>query len=291
MPTKITAGFVGVPFVEEEVMMAYDRQFVLAIMDGRHPIREIDGKVTLPFNSEYKIRLKNKNNVRAKARVWIDGRKVSNLGDFILNPGETLDLERFLDDSMSEGNRFKFVPLSDSRVNDPTDSENGIVKVEFYREQVLKLDWNIPPIEVKPLPTYPRGGPAYPAYPFYGGPDYTLTSTPVPTNYIRSSCSMRAVSNSVNYVAPVQEHGQAGATVEGSNSNQKFTEGHDFNTEIYPITLTLKIQGPRKLPVVTKPDSKPRERIRFCGSCGRRRYRQDRFCRRCGWQFPIRRKR
>ncbi len=262
-------------------MMAYKTDFVLCVLHEKAPLREIGGKVTLPFNSEYKIRLKNKNNVRAKARVWIDGRKVSNLGDFIIHPGETLDLERFLDDSMSEGNRFKFVPLSDSRVNDPTDSENGIVKVEFYIEQVFKLDWSIPPIKINPLPTYPRGGPAYPTYPFYGGPDYTLTSTPVPASSIRSSCSTTTVSNNVNYVAPVQEHGQAGATVEGGNSNQRFVEGADFITDICPTTLTLKIKGPR-----TKSDndtSRPRRKARFCGGCGTERLRRiDKFCRGCG---------
>jgi hypothetical protein len=105
-------------------------------------VREIHGKVSIPFHSEYKVRLKNKSgNLRAKARVWIDGRKVSNLGDFILHPGETLDLERFLDCDMDTGNRFKFVPLSDSRVNDPTDSGNGTIKVEFYREQEFVINW------------------------------------------------------------------------------------------------------------------------------------------------------
>ena len=120
-------------------MMAYDSQFVVVVLHDGHPVREINGTASVPFNSEYKIRLKNKHSyLRAKARVWVDGRKASNLGDFILNAGETLDLERFLDSDLDSGNRFKFVPLSDGRVNDPTDPSNGVIKVEFYRERELK---------------------------------------------------------------------------------------------------------------------------------------------------------
>ena len=110
-------------------MMSYSEQFVLCVLHNGSPIREIDRAVSLPYHSEYKVRLKNKHAfLRAKARVWIDGRQVSNLGDFILGPNETIDLERFVTESMTTGKRFKFVPLDDGRVNDPTDPENGIIK-------------------------------------------------------------------------------------------------------------------------------------------------------------------
>ena len=99
-------------------MMAYDNQFVICVLHNGRVLRESNrGMVHIPYNGQYKIRLKNKHTyLRAKARVSVDGRSVSNLGDFILQAGETLDLERFLDYSMSEGSRFKFVPLSDERV-------------------------------------------------------------------------------------------------------------------------------------------------------------------------------
>ncbi len=80
-------GFAEIPFVGDTMM--YDSQFVICILKNGSPVREIDGKVTLPFHSEYKVRLKNKHsNLRAKAKVWNDGREVSNLGDFILKPNE-----------------------------------------------------------------------------------------------------------------------------------------------------------------------------------------------------------
>ncbi len=258
----------------------YNQQFVLAVLNNGSPVREINGKVTLPFGSEYKIRLKNKNTVRANARVYIDGRKVSGLGDFILHAGETLDLERFLDESMAEGNRFKFVPLSDSRVNDPTDSNNGIIKVEFYLEEVFKIDWNIPIYPIyPPKPVYPISPTPYP------NPGYRGTGT-----FTVSNSAVGDVSNfNINHVSANVDTGQAGATVEGGQSNQKFVEGDYFNTSTLPTTLTLKIQGPREHAVSPRPN--PRPQRRFCSSCGSGRRKSDKFCSGCGARFPTKRRR
>ncbi len=274
--------------------MMYNQQFVLAILNEGSPVREIAGGVTLPFNSEYKIRLKNKNNVRTKARVWVDGRKVSGLGDFILHEGETLDLERFLDASMSQGRRFKFVPLSDGRFNDPTDPDNGIVKVEFYKELAIKIDFIDFKNPIKPLPTYPVD-------PYYPSNMHTSNHTVTDTNSGRGSSagslgvsSSRLIGASTSYYAfnSLPSKGQAGATVEGGNSNQTFTEGDDFETDAFPVTLTLRIQGPRTRTVSPKPQPQPSPQPRrFCNSCGARRKRSDNFCSGCGKKFHNKRRR
>ena len=261
-------------------MMAYDRQFVLSIIHNGSPVREINGKVTLPFNSEYKIRLKNKHTyLRAKARVWVDGRKASNLGDFILNPGEKLDLERFLDESMVSGNRFQFVPLSDSRVNDPSDYENGIIKVEFFREidknNTITIDPSIiPTTPIKPGPWDTGSGPYYwndtntTTGNWSNRTKVSYTSNPIPTTNVVNTCVS-----------------QDGATVEGSHSNQRFVEGSHFQTEISPITLRLKLQGPKTRRRTTNTDSQEPTKARFCSQCGSRRMRGAKFCHRCGHAY------
>ena len=268
-------------------MMAYGDGYALCVLHDGSPVREIHGKVSIPYHSEYKVRLKNKNNVRAKARVWIDGRKVSNLGDFILHAGETLDLERFLDSSMSHGNRFKFVPLSDSRVNDPTDSENGIIKVAFYSEVARVI--------IRDIPWHLRSGPQ----PCGASGDYTDTAvncqyTPnfdTGGNLIGSrtttSSQIKSGSSSVKraHAANYMSQDTAGATVEGSNSNQQFTSGDYFETETSPTVLTLRIKATEyRRPAEIAPDSRPRPtKERYCRSCGRRRQRvTDKFCPRCG---------
>lgn len=258
-------------------MMAYDSQFVICVLYKGSPVREIGSTVHLPFHSEYKIRLKNKQPaLRAKARVWVDGRKVSNLGDFILQAGETLDLERFLDQSMTEGNRFKFVPLSDGRVNDPTDPENGIIKVEFYRERPL---WQF---DIKPLITksHPGGTNGW-----YNGPTYYTNCSS--QGLSGGGTSSRTFSNVMTYAA--EGPASIGATVEGSVSGQSFVYGSDFDTELFPVTLTLQLKGLERVSweeELPRPRGIKRRVIRFCPHCGRRRHRQaDHFCQRCGTAY------
>ncbi len=272
--------------------MAYDEQFVLCVLHKGSPVREIGGTIHLPFNSDYKVRLKNKNSVRAKARVWIDGRQVSNLGDFILQPNETLDLERFLDQSMTSGNKFKFVPLGDGRVNDPTDLENGIIKVEFYKE--------IQPYFPNPRKSFIRSN-THKSYGF--GPEISGTNanwqyTPTFTTGGKGT----ACSTSVNYVSsnslmPICDSyisEDAGATVEGGHSGQSFVYANDFPTETHPTTLTLRVRGLKEGSFCTEPiqydwqhkkGEHPKKRIKFCPNCGAKRHGMAKFCASCGTAY------
>lgn len=267
-------------------MMAYDSQFVLCVLHNGSPVREIGGTAHLPFHSEYKIRVKNKHSfLRAKARVWVDGRPVSNLGDFILQPNETLDLERFLDEAMDSGRRFKFVPLGDGRVNDPTDPENGIIKVEFYREK----RWDPPRITRPPMKRISYGA----------QPDWTYnqsnTAGPILTGGGRTSCSVNYMSGTISSSIsleqlPLADEG-AGATVEGGHSGQNFVYGSDFPTESYPVTLRLNIRGletgrwENEFEIAPSP-RQPKKMIKFCPNCGAKRHRMaDKFCHRCGTAY------
>ena len=133
----------------------YSNKFVLSIIHDGYPIKESgsysDKRIALPFDSEYKIRLKNKNDKSCTARVFIDDKQVSKLGDFIIQSNGTIDLERFVDSSLERGKKFKFVSLDHPDVDDPTSSENGIIKVEFRlarRENGIKI--SIPPVTYKP---------------------------------------------------------------------------------------------------------------------------------------------
>ncbi len=268
-------------------MMAYDSQFVLCVLHNGSPIREIGGVTHLPFHSSYKVRLKNKNAfLRAKAKVWIDGRQVSNLGDFILNPNDTLDLERFLDESMTSGRRFKFVPLEDGRVNDPTDPENGIIKVEFYRERPYTPRPPIRPIRK----SYGLGsGGSGTASPIW---QYTHPTTLGSSTLGGGGATSCYASNNIMPVAASYVPEDAGATVEGGHSGQSFTYGSDFQTESRPVTLTLRIRGldRREMDWEDRPSrsKKQKKRIRFCPSCGAKRHGMAKFCASCGTAYHSR---
>ncbi len=263
--------------------MAYDSQFVLCVLHKGAPVREIGGKVHLPFHSDYKVRLKNKNAfLRAKARVWIDGRQVSNLGDFILKPNETLDIERFLDERMDKGRKFKFVPLSDGRVNDPTDAENGIIKVEFYREK----QWDPP--RRGPFTISSEKG-SFSPHSADANWVYTSTTPLGSINLGGGTTSSCYVSNSVSSTNDSYIPVNAGATVEGGHSGQQFTYAVDFQTETYPTTLELRIRGIDRSEMdwedLPGNPGRPKKRIKFCPNCGAKRHGMVKFCGSCGTAY------
>lgn len=119
--------------------------FTLTVLKDGNPVREFSSQVAIPFNTEFKLRLKNNNHRRCSATIWIDGAKVSEMGEFIIRGNDKLDLERFLNESLTEGKRFKFVPLSHPDVDDPNRVENGIIKVEFRLErlqEIMPKEWH-----------------------------------------------------------------------------------------------------------------------------------------------------
>ena len=199
--------------------------FVVNVVQHKEIIKEFSHEVAIPFNSEYEIRLKNTHDRRATARVYIDGVKVSALGDFVIPPKADIDLERFLDRSLTEGKRFKFVPLSHPEVNDPYSSENGIIKVEFRMEKKL------PELILSPqyYERYPWGL-SNNTLPVEGSTTLGLTETSTLTSF--TSDSFNASNTACS----------AGATIGGSMSDQTFSRIH-FDVEDEAVVLTLRMVG------------------------------------------------
>lgn len=254
-------------------MMAYQNDYVLSIIHNGKPVREFaeSGSRTcaVPFGSEYKIRLKNKTNKRAKAKVTIDGMSIMTHGDgcIVLHPNQTVDLERFVDD-LNSGNRFKFISLDEGtqsgEIQDPTSQDNGVIKVEFYPEDdSWKWNWyNQNNITLTSGAAY---GTTLQNNAYYGilnqSGDLTLSSGQLSTSNVNSAfinsstCSTKGTDclnvNSFNTVltnnasTPAQCVAEAtkGATVEGSQSGQAFQYTTDFNTVGCTI-ITLKLRGP-----------------------------------------------
>jgi len=195
-----------------------DKGFVLNVLQGNVPVREIaeDGKrrAAIPFDTEYKLRLKNANARRCTARVKIDGALVSKLGDIIVDSNGHLDLERFLDASLSEGKRFKFVTLEHPDVDDPKRVENGLIEVEFRLEKervyIQQPNYFIPPNQ-------------YYFTNSWGFGDIIFTTT---------DCSA-----TINCSATMP-----GATVGGSQSQQSFHKA-TMDTEEKVVTLKLWLRG------------------------------------------------
>lgn len=203
------------------VILAVNKEnFVLNVFNDEYPVKEIDGKVTIPFDSEYCLFLRNGNDRDCTAKIWIDGALVSNFRDFIIEANSELNLERFVTESMQEGKRFKFVLLDNPEVDDPERKENGIVKVEFRLEKQYKYiapDFRI--LEYKNI--WQSNGNINTTLEFDGNSGWSRDSN--------INCSVTCSSSS-------------GATIAGSESKQSFHYAN-IDVENEPTILTLKIMG------------------------------------------------
>lgn len=255
----------------------YKDKFVLSIIHDGHPVKETgrnyDRKVAIPFDSEYKILLKNKNDRGCTAKVFIDGRPVSQLGDFIINSHDSLHLERFLDSSLKKGKKFKFVPSTHPDVDDPTSSQNGIIEVEFrLAKKPLNDLIKIQPIRVPPPSPEPRCPDIY--YKKYSDWTYIPDSTTVPDfttvwdwgNATASYMCSNMMDSDVNIAD--------GATVEGGLSNQEFVYGH-IEVESRCVTLRLKMVG-------ISNENHERFNYIYCRKCGVQVKKKDKYCFNCG---------
>jgi len=256
----------------------YRDKFVLSVIHDGHPVKETGQKWTreaaIPFDSEYKIRLKNKNDRSCTARVFIDGKKVSNLGDVIVTAGGTIDLERYIDRSLVQGKKFKFVPLDHPDVDDPTTSSNGAIEVEFRKakhQNGIKLDhdWNWP--DFNWAPPYREDN---------NGPTWTFSGGDVDGTAGAMGDSVQCYSGVVGNLKSSRSFVSAGATVGGSKSNQQFSYSN-LEVEDYVVILKLKIVGieeGRKRSWREVRSAKDR----YCTQCGKRIKRIDKYCSECG---------
>jgi len=198
-----------------------DNEFTLSIVHDGYPVREIDKRVAIPFDTEYLIRLKNEHDRKCTAKVFIDGTPVSKLGDFILGAKAEIDLERFLDSSLTEGKRFKFVRLSHPDVDDPNREENGIVRVEFRLEEEPKV--------------YIQSGNIIIRY-----PDSARWLELDNKSNIRFMDGEATYTNDTSVLCSNTSSTEPGATIAGSESNQTFYWSHmDVEDQVYALELRM----------------------------------------------------
>ena len=89
--------------------------------------------IVMPFNTEYGFLVKNQNNCRVMVDIDIDGTNVTS-GGLILNANSSEIIERFVDNAR----KFKFVRASHEAVADPTNPDNGEIRVRITREMQVR---------------------------------------------------------------------------------------------------------------------------------------------------------
>lgn len=275
--------------------MMYNNKLAVAIKSNGKVLREFGENVYVPFGSEYTILIKNLNSVRALVKVSIDSNDVGDGVEFVIPPNDSVELERFIKNgNMDKGNRFKFIERTESvEEHRGIDVEDGLIRVEYKFEtpvNYMNLFDTYRDVCKSPEPWW---GPYQPQVfynstgnPPHGGAQYTTCSTSgALRNFNSQNVGSVVDSWSVEQEAEANAN-DAGITVPGSVSEQKFQKAASFLTENESHVIVLKMLGETednkrvRKPVTVK--AKPK-----CVTCGKKNKATAKFCTECGTSLTI----
>ena len=238
----------------------YESKMAAAIKVKGKVLREFKDTVHMPFGGEYSILLKNLNTTRAVVNVYIDGEDQAP-GGIVINAGQEIDLERSIKNgNLTEGNRFKFIERTGAvEAYRGIGIEDGLVRIEFQFEQprpIVNRSW---------LQASGSSG----IYPQSG--------------ILRSSTADWAgPAGSVNCSATSYSANDAGITVPGSKSEQRFTTTYIDTLETAKHSMVFKLLGGEAVKEAITVKHKPK-----CTSCGKQNKAHAKFCVECGTALEI----
>lgn len=240
--------------------MVYSNNCVLAVLVNGTPCNELaNGSVPIPFNSEYTIRVRNKDKKRrVVAKVFVDGENVAE-GGIIVPPNSYVDLEGPVD----LHKRFKFVSLDspdavDFGKNGPnTDKSKGVIEARFHFEKEVKTTeehhhhhyhdwpWWLPPTRPYQVPYRPvwRGNGIVRTSGFKGSSNIGMSLDNNSLNDTLGFCEQDVTRAAAcfNAVNACSTQLQDGCTVEGSYTNQSFNTMHlDYEPEATVLKIFLQ---------------------------------------------------
>lgn len=267
----------------------YKEKMVVCLKNNGKILREKDGIVKIPFNSEYSIMIKNLESRKAQVKISIDGTDVLNGQSLLVNPNDTTELEGFLNDCIAK-NRFKFIQkskeISDFRGDRIDDS---LIRIEFQYEkmkpvtQEINYKYNYYPVWNQPY--YEPYKPTWIGTSTYTT-DLTINCNNIkPTDLTIKSFNKNSQNQETFYVSNCSLDSlntfEDGITVKGNEINQEFTYGSIGELEAQSHTIILKLVGHNDVgkqvdKVVTTKDKYQ------CSSCGKVSKSDNRFCGRCG---------
>lgn len=290
----------------------YHEKMAVAIKTKGKVLREFNrDTVYIPFGEEYSILIKNLNTVKALVNISIDGTDVADNNSFVVEGNSELEVTRFVKNgNLKKGNRFKFIERT-AGVEQArgVQVEDGLIRVEFSYEKVIpKPDtvwinqWNVYRDKCP--------SPQFPSYPPFSPFTYTTCSSGE-SGLLRglSGSSFNAVANGAvggsadvaQYSAEVKcanvnsftmsanaavPQNDAGITVAGSVSDQKFHEASSFVTESASHAIVFKLfgfsEGGKQVsqPITVKSKQK-------CTTCTKVNKATAKFCVECGTSLEI----
>lgn len=293
--------------------MMYNEKLVVCVKSNGKVLREFKDKIYLPYGSEYSVFVKNLNTVRALVHIYIDGNEVID-GGLIIDAGKETNIERSVKNgNLDKGNRFKFIERTD-RIEQTrgVGTEDGLLRVEFQFEapkpawvNSLPKRWDDPgyypswpsrPIifgnstgDYVPLKGNTISGNADDSSEKYGAMGAvcgSATSATYSTNSVLRGSAQSMMNQVVGTTSVSMDFNDAGITVPGSVSDQKFSIGHIGALEPTKHVIVLRLLGEDpnakqvQKPVTVK--QKPK-----CTTCGRVNKATSKFCVDCGTSLEI----
>jgi hypothetical protein len=266
--------------------MTHKKNFVVAVKVNGKVLRESNDRVELPFGSEYSILLKNLDSVRMQARIYIDGTDAVDW--VIINPNSSVEIERFLKvaGSLDKGNRFKFIEMTDKiEEHRGIKADDGLIRVEFKREKVFEF-----PKTVVHYHTYPYQNPWHERYPYGYTPNWNISTTASAAGGLITRSSHTTFSSSsasanpapivaMNMMSAQANVNDAGITVPGSISDQKFVSVQGFDTEQSEVVVLHLVGKKAGAPVQV---AKTVHMMLQCETCGKTSKSSAKFCKECG---------
>lgn len=257
----------------------------IAVKKNVVKVYEVDkeNKVFLKDGTEFEIELFNPTRDVILCKFKLNG-KFTNDGGLILNPGQRVFLERYLD----EDKKFLFETYKIDNTPEALQAihDNGRIEVFFYKEVANNFSITY----TQPFST----GVTYGEYFYYSntGPstqeplfnDITTKATPTQqtfTNDISSSVvSFSNVSDSVSKVSYNigRKEKETGRVEKGSKSEQLLGYANRYFSNVSFHSVSIKI-----LPDVEKIyETDDLKHKKYCPECGSKLKPTDKFCSQCG---------
>lgn len=306
--------------------MMYSNKLAIAVKSNGKVLREFGDTVYVPFGTEYTLLIKNLNSVRVQVRVSIDGQNATEGVSLVVQPNSELELERFIKGAnMSKGNRFKFIERTASvEQHRGIGVTDGLIRIEYEFEKpyvaptvtywpliaprkewvkeerwvekeryLSDMIWNsvgtaglsgdnvsgtitTTSDELRPITKGVMRG--------------LINSASASASFSAAPQSMymaqNAISPTMDSYSPKEVENEAGITVAGSVSDQKFHTTSWFPVESTTHAMVIKLLGetesgkPVVKPVTVKTKNK-------CTSCGRNNKASAKFCADCGTSLEI----
>lgn len=285
--------------------MVYSERFVAVVKSKGKILREHDGTVTLPFQSEYSILMKNLESRKAEVKITIDGQDVLNGSSLLVMPNSDFELEGFLK-SHKVTNKFKFIQKTKEIVEHRGDKiDDGMIRIEFTYEKAKPEKKQIIHDHVhycRRCHCYPCNCWHWTTSWYYSGsnlrssePNFTVGSGTTTTDskgaaYSYSSSLGEALNSSENisrgfgesinymHVEPLQDEG---ITVKGSESDQRFVVGSIGELEENSNIIIIKLRGIDSVGEEVKQPITVDKKL-YCETCGKSSKSSAKFCSGCG---------